>query len=59
MDNQSRIAAAYEYNRGMRDGLQLVYDNLNKGQKQKLLKNDKVRQMFEKFHVRIDEEAKA
>ena len=33
--------------------------NLNKGQKQKLLKNDKARQMFEKFHVRIDEEAKA
>ena len=57
MDNQSRIAAAYEYNRGMRDGLQLVYDNLNNGQKKKLLKVDDVRRMFEKFHVRIDEEA--
>ena len=55
MENKDYKAAAYEYNKGMRDGLQTVYDALNKGQKQKLLKNEKVRAMFEKFHVRIDE----
>lgn len=55
MENRDYKAAAYEYNRGMRDGLQIVYDALNKGQKQKLLKDEKVRAMFEKFHVRIDE----
>ena len=55
MENKDYKTAALEYNRGMRDGLQTVYDALNKGQKQKLLKNEKVRVMFEKFHVRIDE----
>ena len=55
MANKDYAGAAYEYNRGMRDGLQTVYDALNKGQKQKLLKNEKVRAMLEKFHVRIDE----
>ena len=55
MENKDFKAAAYEYNRGMRDGLQTVYDELNQGQKRKLLKNEKVRVMFEKFHVRTDE----
>lgn len=55
MENKDFKAAAYEYNRGMRDGLQIVYDELNHGQKQKLLKNDKVRAMFEKFHVKMEE----
>lgn len=56
MENKDYAAAAYEYNRGMRDGLQTVYDALNKGQKQKLLKDEKVRAMFEKFHVQTEEE---
>lgn len=33
------------------DALQTVYENLNKGQQKKLMKDDKVRELFERYHV--------
>lgn len=33
------------------DALQAVYDNLNKGQRQKLLKNEKIKELFERYGV--------
>ena len=34
-----------------RDALQTVYDALNSGQKNKILKNEKVKALFERFGV--------
>lgn len=33
------------------DALQAVYDELNQGQRQKLLKNEKIKEMFERYGV--------
>lgn len=38
-----------------RAALQTVYDALNKGQKQKLLKDETVLALLQKFSVQIDE----
>ena len=34
-----------------KEGLQLILDTLNQGQRKKLLKDDKVRKIFERFGV--------
>lgn len=36
-----------------RDALQTVYDALNKGQQQKLLKNEAVAALFERYGVEV------
>ena len=33
------------------DALQMVYDNLNKGQRQKLLKDEKIKELMERYGV--------
>ena len=38
-----------------REALQTVYDSLNHGQQQKLLKNDKVNELFIRYGVSIGE----
>ena len=38
-----------------REALQTVYDALNNGQRQKLLKIEKVKDYFERFEVTCDE----
>lgn len=34
-----------------RDALQTVYDSLNQGQQKKLIKDEKVRELFERYGV--------
>lgn len=36
-----------------KEALQMVYDNLNHGQQQKLLKNEKVKELLERYGVII------
>lgn len=38
-----------------RNALQTVYDALNQGQRKKLLKDEKVAKLFEKYNVLINE----
>ena len=37
-----------------RDALQLVYDSLNNGQQKKLLKNEDVSALFERYGVEVN-----
>lgn len=39
-----------------KDALQLVYDSLNQGQQKKLLKNDEVKALFDRYGVITEEE---
>ena len=36
-----------------RDALQTVYDALNNGQRKKIVKNEKVKSLFERYGVKI------
>ena len=38
------------------DALQAVYDELNHGQRQKLLKNEKIKELFDRYEVQTEEE---
>ena len=38
----------------MHDTLQLIYDELNQGQRKKLLKNETIKQKFEHFKVETE-----
>lgn len=42
------------YNTEVKVALQAVYNDLNKGQRQKLLRNPAIRAMFERYAVEID-----
>lgn len=52
----SLIDRVHDYNRQTREALQTVYDALNKGQRQKLLKNEDVKALFERFKVDTEAE---
>lgn len=47
----SEYEKALEFNRCIREALTMVFDELNRGQQQKLMKNDKVRELFERYGV--------
>ena len=42
---------ALQHNRELRDGLQTIFDELNKGQTQKVLKNEMVARLVEKYRI--------
>ena len=42
------------YNAEVKAALQAVYNDLNKGQRKKLLRNPTIRAMFERYGVAID-----
>lgn len=42
---------ARQYNRELRDGLQTIFDELNKGQTKQVLKNEMVARLVEKYHI--------
>ena len=42
------------YNTEVKAALQAVYDDLNHGQRKKLLRNPSIRAMFERYGVAID-----
>lgn len=39
-----------------RNALQIVYDSLNRGQQKKLLKNEKVKALFDLYGLSIEQE---
>lgn len=43
------------YNTEIRTALQAVYNDLNQGQRKKLLRNPTIRAMFERYGVEIEE----
>ena len=43
------------YNAEVKAALQAVYNDLNQGQRRKLLRNPVIRAMFERYGVEIDE----
>ena len=43
------------YNTEVKAALQAVYNDLNQGQRKKLLRNPVIRAMFERYGVEIDE----
>ena len=43
------------YNTEVKTALQAVYNDLNKGQRKKLLRNPTILAMFERYGVRIEE----
>lgn len=43
------------YNTEVKVALQAVYNDLNQGQRKKLLRNPVIRAMFERYGVEIDE----
>ena len=43
------------YNAEVKATLQAVYNDLNRGQRKKLLRNPVIRAMFERYGVEIDE----
>ena len=42
---------ARQYRKMVKDSLQLIFDELNKGQTQKLLKNEEIRKLVEQFDI--------
>lgn len=48
------IDRVHEYNRQTHDALQTVYDALNKGQRQKILKDKAVKALFQRFRVETE-----
>ena len=38
-----------------KEALQLVYDELNKGQRKKLMKNPIIKDLYERYKVEVDE----
>ena len=51
-DLKERVIA---YNTEVKAALQAVYDDLNQGQRKKLLRNPAIRAMFERYGVKIEE----
>lgn len=43
------------YNKEVKAALQAVYNNLNQGQRKKLLRNPAILAMFERYSVEIEE----
>lgn len=39
------------YNKEIKEALETVYNELNKGQQQKLLKSDKVKALFDRYKI--------
>lgn len=42
---------ALRYNRELHDALALLYGELNRGQQQKMLKNQEVKELLVRYHV--------
>jgi D-ribose pyranose/furanose isomerase RbsD len=47
------VESVLECNEETREALQMIYDELNNGQQKKLLKNEAVKALFERYGVTI------
>lgn len=45
------VEKAKQYNRELKDALTLIFSELNKGQTQKLLKNNAIKALVEKYNI--------
>lgn len=48
--------AVSEYKDVIHDALQLIWDNTNKGQRNKLLKNDEIKALLIRYQVNFEED---
>jgi hypothetical protein len=55
MKKERLTDAVNEAKAGTRDALQTVYDALNQGQQQKIVKDDSVRALFDLYGVKYEE----
>lgn len=51
----TELEKAKAFNQSTKEALTIVYNALNKGQQGKLLKDEKVKELFERYHV-LEEE---
>ncbi len=49
---QEAVAATKEQTR---EALQLLYDNVNKGQRKQIVKREEIKELFDRFGVSYDE----
>lgn len=54
MKKADLIAAVQAVKTETREALQTMYDTLNHGQQQKILKNDKVKALFDRYGVKYE-----
>ena len=56
MDRQMLVNYVAALKAETKNALQLVYDELNKGQRKKILKNEEVKVLFDRYGVVYEEE---
>lgn len=45
------VEKAMVYNRELRDALQLIYDELNQGQRKKIMRNPTIKALYERYGI--------
>lgn len=45
------VEKAKAYNRELRDALQLIYDELNQGQRKKIMRNATIKALYERYGI--------
>lgn len=45
------VEKAVAYNRELRDALQLIYDELNQGQRKKIMRNPTIKALYERYGI--------
>lgn len=45
------VEKAMAYNRELRDALQLIYDELNQGQRKKIMRNPTIKALYERYGI--------
>lgn len=45
------VEKAKAYNRELKEALQLIYDELNQGQRKKLLRNPAIKALYERYGI--------
>ena len=45
------VEKAMAYNRELREALQLIYDELNQGQRKKIMRNPTIKALYERYGI--------
>lgn len=56
MKKEHLTEAVSAHKTATRDALQLLFDNVNKGQRKKLVKREEIKEMFDRFGVNYEED---
>lgn len=54
MKKSELIKATKTFKEETRDALQLLYDNINKGQQKKIVKREEIKTLFDKYNVNYE-----